>query len=172
MASKFENTLAILEKQEQLYREQRELTRNVAGDLRQALVSLEGIPKWMKFEVHFQCFAPQHYSVTTEGDLLSDAYDRAVVLWKKLNPDSRGQGSADVFVRVNDLLVIVSPVDAAQIAKEETGREFSPDQFNYDKRLVEKVGTTVWLKSQQLPGWHSKDVTPELDAEPIEANAS
>ena len=161
---KLVNTLKMLETQRVAHEEQLALIRQFESALAQMQTS-GVVPVWMTFEVHFQCSMPDHHAIMTVGNSISDAYERAVALWRKNNAqsDHPGHGYAEVFVRINDSLLAVQPVDAAFIASGESGKTFLPEQFGIDRRLIEEVGTMVWNTDDQLPGWHAENPTPAED---------
>lgn len=160
---RFEQTLKMMRAQEAKHQEQLQLIQNFVANL--SGVAASGvIPKWMKFQVHFQIGDPSQSAVMAEGYILSATYDEAARLWIQHNCESnrRQPGLAEVFVCINDNLVVISPADAACIANSEGGKEFSPSQFTVDKRLIGDIEKTVWRKDEELPGWHASKPTEEL----------
>lgn len=158
---KFENTLTVLDAQRKEcasqigFIEMFERLLSAVRDLRDMKNAA------ITYEVHFRRSYPNQRPIMTTSTSLSEAYEEAVILWEEYN-DQYTCGPAEVFVCNNDFFIALSPADAALIASAECGRLFSPDQFGFDKKMIEKVGATVWKKGQQ-PGrtWYAGSPTPE-----------
>src|SRR3989344_785629 len=98
----FEKTLGVLSKR------QAELER-----IHTAKKALE-TGKGLVYEVHFQTYWPDHYSIMAEGEVFHATLAKAKELWRNYNGKSKrpGSGGAEVFVRIGGLRIAIMPEDA------------------------------------------------------------
>ena len=162
MKSAFPKTLATLAEQRKAYQEQiiaiQEFEILLEKLTTEPSVGIVNLPEWAKFEVHFQQSMPHQFSVTVVGRSLGKTYDRATELWYERNHKQLSNlGRADVFISNGNMLMVVSPDDAAKIVSNEKCSKFHPILFKYHDRLIEPVGKTVWLVNERLPGYHSNE---------------
>lgn len=164
---KFENTLSILATQRKNYEDQILAIRRIEAVLSDIRTSSEQTSSAITYEVHFQCSWPGHHPIMTTGNHIGASYEKAVVLWRQYNGHSSGgHGGAEVFLCVGDLFVPLRPAEAALIANSEGEKQFSPNLFDLDKRMIQEVGTTVWKKGQQLgSAWYADSPTAEKHIE-------
>jgi hypothetical protein len=119
------------------------------------------------FEAHIQQDDPNRYPIMAEGETVVEAYEKAIKLNHQWNRNNRR--SVEIFAKIGDLRIALTPEDAAGIASHEAGEEISAVHFYLDDRVKKFPSPMVFRPQDEMPsGWYTLEPTlpknPEIES--------